>query len=438
LIGRQVRSNAASLSRHIHARFTTVAWNAIAYVLPKVAVLTAGLSVAHRFGHEAFARYSLAAVTLMVVGNLVGASLGTVASKYVQEFAEGDSALIGRGFASLIATAAAFSIFLSCALIVAAPALATIFAVEPDVTGLLEAAGAAVAMCIVSGAASGLLTGSTRFKQAALANSLAIAVFAASLLPLNAIAGAGGALGALALFYAVSAATALFFVRRQVRSDFRASTRGELRARIATMLRYFFPMLLAAGMITPVVWLCNTLLARGADALIEVARFNAGYNWFAVVSAIPAVLAQVEFVHMARAQATGDTQRLAQGLKLFVAQNLLLVAPVVIAGASLAGLMMGLFSVDDPQARSTLRLLLAAALFASLGNPAGMYLAATDRIWIASLLNIAWALIVLGCAAWLRDLGAFGIAIAFVIGYVIHFLTASSIAWRMIRAIHSN
>src|SRR5690242_17272367 len=93
LIGRQVRSNAASLSRHIHARFTTVAWNAIAYVLPKVAVLTAGLSVAHRFGHEAFARYSLAAVTLMVVGNLVGASLGTVASKYVQEFAEGDSAL---------------------------------------------------------------------------------------------------------------------------------------------------------------------------------------------------------------------------------------------------------------------------------------------------------------------------------------------------------
>lgn len=438
MIGRQLRSNAVSLSRHVHARFTTVAWNGVAYVLPKVAVLAAGLFVAHRFGHEAFARYSLAAVTLMVVGNLVGASLGTVASKYVQEFAGGNSALIGRGFASLMLTAAAFAIALSLALFVVAPTLATAFAVEPDITGLLEIASGAVAACILSGAASGLLTGSTRFKQVALANSLAVAMFAASLLPLNAIAGPGGALAALALFYTISAATALFFVRRQVRTDFRASTRRELRARIATMLRYFLPMLLAAGMITPVVWLCNTLLTRSADALIEVARFNAGYNWFAVVSAIPAVLAQVEFVHMARAQATGDTQRLAHVLKLFIAQNLLFVAPVVIAGASLAGLMMGLFSVDDAQARSTLRLLLAAALFASLGNPAGMYLAATDRIWIASLLNIAWALVVLACAAWLRDLGAIGIGIAFVIGYAIHFFAASAVVWRMIRANPSN
>ena len=193
-------------------------------------------------------------------------------------------------------------------------------------------------------------------------------------------------------------------------------------------------MLVAAGMITPVVWLCNTLLARGADALAEVARFNAGYNWFAVVSAIPAVLAQVEFVHMAKARATGDTRRLVRVLKLFIAQNLLIVAPVVLAGALLAGFMMGLFNIDDAQARSTLRLLLAAALLASLGNPAGMYLAATDRIWIASLLNIVWAAVVLGCAWTLRNRGAEGVAAAFVAGYAMHFCAASSIVWRIVRA----
>lgn len=433
MIGHQLRSGAAAFSRHVHTRLATVIWNAIAYALPKVSVLVAGLYVAHRYGHQAFARYSLASVTLMLVGNLVGASLGTVASKYVQEFAEGRSERIGRGFASVVLLAGVFATTLSVAVFVLSPALAAAFGVEPPITRLLQIAGAGVAACVMSGAATGLLSGATWFRESALANTTGFVVFAAALLPLTAIAGADGALASLAAFYAVSGLVALFIVRHQVRADFRADTRRDLRVKVTTLLAYFAPMLLAAGMITPVAWLSNTLLARSPDPLTEIARFNAGYNWFAVVSSIPAVLAQVEFVHMAKARAIGDTGRLIRVLKLFIAQNLLIVAPVVVGGALLAGPLMGLFNIDDAQARSTLRLLLAAALLASLGNPAGMYLAATDRIWVASFLNIVWGVIVLGCAWGLRGRGAEGVAMAFVVGYAVHLCAANAIVWRVVR-----
>jgi len=433
LIGSSRQSAAlSSISKRVHARFMPVAWNGIAYVVPRVAVLVAGLYVAHRWGQESFARYSLAAVTLMVVGNLVGASLGTVASKYVPEFARGDATLLGRGFASVVLLAVGFSVTLSVAVICLAPALARAFAVNPPITPLLEISGVAIAACVLNGPAVGLLSGSTKFKHAAFISVLAGAAFAASLVPLNDLAGPGGTLIALAAFYSVSAAAALFIVRVQLRQDVCRSRSHEVRARSITMLRYFAPMLLAAGMITPVVWLCNALLARSANGLSEVARFSAGYNWFAVASSIPAVLAQVEFVRMSKSRATGDSKGLARALRLFVAQNLLFVAPVVIAGAAIAGTLMALFQVDDAQARLCLRLLLASALVASLGNPAGMFLAVIDRIWIASLLNVGWACITLGCATWLRGAGAVGVGVAFLIGYFVHFLVASTIAWKLV------
>jgi O-antigen/teichoic acid export membrane protein len=422
----------SSLLKRVHGRFMPVAWNAIAYVVPRVAVLVSGLYVAHRWGQEAFARYALAAVTLMVVGNLVGASLGTVASKYVPEFARGDVTLLGRGFASLLLLAVGFSVTLGVAVLCLAPALARAFAVNPPITNLLEIAGVAIAACILNGAMVGLLFGSAKFKHAAFISVLAGGVFAACLVPLNDLAGPGGTLIALAVFYAVSAAAALFIVRVQLQEDLRRSRRHEVRERSIIMLRYFLPMLLAAGMITPVVWLCNAMLARSANGLNEVARFSAGYNWFAVASSIPAVLAQVEFVRMSRSRARGDSKGLARALRLFVAQNLLFVAPVVIAGAAIAGVLMGLFQVDDAQARLCLRLLLAAALVASLGNPAGMFLAVIDRIWIASLLNVGWACIALACASWLRGAGAVGVGVAFLIGYSVHFLVANAIAWRLV------
>lgn len=413
-------------------RYVPVAWNGIAYVVPKAVLLLAGVYVARRFGHEAFARYSLAAVTLTLVGTLVGSTLSVVASKHVPEFARGDDLATGAGFVSVTALASILAAMLGTGIFVAAPVLSTLFSITPPVTDLLRITAFAVAGAIVSGALQGLLAGSTRFNIAALVNMIAAVAFAVIIVPLARAAGAVGVLAALAAFYAVASAAALIAVGRPLCADWASRTNHAIRSRVSRLWRYFVPMILATGTVTPVVWLCNVMLARGAHGPIEVARFGAAYNWFAVVSAIPAVLAQVEFVRMARSRATGDVKGLARGYRLFTLQNLIFVAPIVTVGIAAAGPLGDLFRLDDSATRNGIRLLLASALLASLGNPAGMFLAVVDRIWIASLLNIGWAGLALTLAWVFRNSGATGVAAAFLVAYSTHFVVATTIVWRML------
>ena len=57
---------------------------------------------------------------------------------------------------------------------------------------------------------------------------------------------------------------------------------------------------------------------------------------------------------------------------------------------------------------------------ASLGNPAGLLLAVIDRIWVASMLNIGWAVVALTAAWSLRGHGAVSWSAAFAIAYTLH------------------
>jgi O-antigen/teichoic acid export membrane protein len=90
------------------------------------------------------------------------------------------------------------------------------------------------------------------------------------------------------------------------------------------------------------------------------------------------------------------------------------------------------YRLEGPDAEHTLLLMLAAAFVASLGNPAGLFLAVIDRIWLASALNVAWGIITLALAWWLRDGGAQSVALAFLLGYALHCVAAMLVAHRLL------
>jgi hypothetical protein len=140
----------------------------------------------------------------------------------------------------------------------------------------------------------------------------------------------------------------------------------------------------------------------------------------------------VEFVRMSQAKARGDTAMLPRALRRFVMQNALVMLPVALIGAALAWLLVGVYRLEGPAAERTLMLMLAAAFVASLGNPAGLFLAVVDRIWLASGLNVAWGIITLALAWWLRDGGAQSVAFAFLLGYAAHCIVATLIAQRLL------
>lgn len=413
----------------LSARLGAAFWNGIAGALPRIAVLLAGFYVAQRFGTDAFARYSLALSTLAVAGSLPGATMTTVASKFVPEFSGGDARRHGEGFSGIALFALALGALAGGVLYVTAPALARIFAVEPPVDGLIRAAAFAAVTTVAAGGFAGLLVGSARFGTAALAYGIGFAVFAAAVVPLADQVGIAGVLIALGLLYLGTAAVGVAVSGRRLVRDARSP---RLRRRMPALFGFFVPTLIAAGLVAPVVWGVNAMVSRGPEPLANLARFNAAYSWFAVVSFVPAVLAQVEFVRMSQAKARGDTALLAREMRRFVLQNALVMLPIVVVAAALASLLVGVYRLEGPAAERTLMLMLAAAFVASLGNPAGLFLAVIDRIWLASGLNVAWGIITLALAWWLRDGGAQSVALAFLLGYAFHCLVATLLAQRLL------
>ena len=93
---------------------------------------------------------------------------------------------------------------------------------------------------------------------------------------------------------------------------------------------------------------------------------------------------------------------------------------------------MGLYRTTGAAAESTLQFLMAAAFAASLGNPAGLFLAVIDRIWLASALNLGWGIIAVAVSWAMRDHGAPGVTFAFLVGYALHAVVAHWVVHRQI------
>lgn len=420
----------STLGVHVRSRFASAFWSGIANALPRAALLATGLYVALRFGPDAFARYSLTIVTITVAGGIVATSITTLGARYVSEQRAAHGGRRGAGFSSLLAFGLALAVVLGALVFALAPVEAALFGGGLALADSLGIAALVVIVLVVHGALNGLAIGSARFALAAAATMVGAAAFAVALVPLAGRLGISGALLAVGVFHLGALVSIAAWAARPALDDLQRTSRIERHAQWKAIAMFLAPVLLFTAMVPVVVWSCNIVLTRGAQPLPAIARFNAAYNWYAVAAFVPNVLAQVEFVHLSQARARGDAAALVHILKMAVLQNILVMLPLAALGAALAGPLMALFHVDDADGRRCLQLMLAAALIASVSNPTGVFFAVVDRIWIATALNLAWAVVAL-TGAWIwRDSGAVGIALAFVVAYAVHLIAAVVLALR--------
>ncbi|HVE50490.1 MAG TPA: hypothetical protein VNG69_12855 [Casimicrobiaceae bacterium] len=409
------------------SRLRALIWNGLTGAIPRISLLIAGLYVAQRFGADAFARYSLVIATVAVAGSLPATSLTTAASKFVAEFEHERAGSAAIGLLSIIMALVVASLVWAIA-----PWLAQVFAVEPPITTMLRVAALTIGATIVSGGLIGVLVGAGRFRASALAQLAGFVVFVAALVPLGRALDATGAVIALGLHYAITVVFAVIAARRMLR----ANGSPQFARRMRRVLGFLVPVMISSGLITLVVWLVNAIIARGPNPLVEVSRFNAAYSWFAVVSFAPAVLAQVEFVRLSRTKAAGGVATLSDEMRRFTLRNAQLMAILCVAIAVFASPAMGLYRAEGVEAERTLQLLMAAAFMQAIGNPAGLFLAVIDRIWLASALNFAWGMMTLAACWLLRDAGAVGATTAFLVAYAIHFAVATLVARRLVARNH--
>jgi O-antigen/teichoic acid export membrane protein len=346
-----------------------------------------GVLVSRTVGDPArFGLFSSVLITVQLVAMFTGLGLAQTAAQAIAA-ATGDRARQDRIVRSTLAMVLGASVAIAAALLVVARlwpdgAVAALFSPE-----LLVAATMLLAAQLAVGGLEGVLRGLNRFRSLCASGVIASVVSIAFAVPLVRSAGVTGGVVAAAGFLVLQGALMALPLRDRLRGDL-LGWRDTAHLLGATAAPTFLNGLAwNVGMLVPPL-----LLARGADGLTELARWNAASQIRTLVSFAAVVVANAAIPRLAAAYGkSGWRHEVHASLAISMGAALIAYLPVVVAARPL----MALYGPQYAEHATLLVVVASFVLLQVLGSALFVVLLAARRTWQTASLNMLWSAIVL-------------------------------------------
>lgn len=352
---------------------------------------------------------------------IAGYSLGLTATKYVSEFRKSDPERAGRiiGMSDLSSVAA--GILFASVSFFGAHWLAGRVLGAPELAPLLRISSIMIALGAYNGAQTGTISGFEAFRTIAKVNLisgvLAFPIMIAGLW----YGGLTGAVWALVISMAITCALSQAEVLKLIRANgIRIHVTG-IASEMQLLWRFYLPALLSGSLVTPIIWLGNTLLVRTRDGFAQMAILNAATQWRASMMLIPNLLVQVALPLLSGEQSDAGTTKTFNRALVLTQEIMVMVAfPTAAAMMFLAGPIMRLYGRSFVQGSDVLIGFACASLVQCIIAAVGPYLESRGRMWAAASLNGMWGLAyILTAYLGVDKFGALAIALGSILGYVI-------------------
>jgi O-antigen/teichoic acid export membrane protein len=180
------------------------------------------------------------------------------------------------------------------------------------------------------------------------------------------------------------------------------------------------PALLCGLMVGPLNWLCNTVLINRPGGYAEMGLFNAANQWFGALLFLPGILGQAALPVLSDCLGQNDTEKSARVLGFYIKLNAMIVVPLVLLGSLVSPYLMASYGKGFQQGWPTLIVVLATAGLLAVLSTVGQVLVASGRLWVGAFMNLGWGAAYLSFTLLLVSHGAFGLASARLLAYVVH------------------
>lgn len=402
-------------------------WSVVGTFVARFLALVASFVTARVLGKTGFGEFAYIQTTVGMFSSFAGFGIGVTATKYVAQYRQQNPSKAGQVMALCSLFSSVTGVIAGVALLVLAPWVSAHFFKAPhDLSNVLRIGTPVLVMGAITNAQMGALSGLEAFRAIAWVNLWAgLAAF-----PLS-VAGVllwdlPGAVWGMVGASTVNVVLNSIVLRKQAAGlGISFTYRGCLR-HWPVLWAYSLPALLASLLVTPVNWLSCILLGKQPNGVAELAVFNAANQWRASILFLPNTLAAIILPILA-SLAGEDQHRRHQkvllynivfigGFTLAVAMILSLAAPLIMSG----------YGPEFVAGSGTLVVLLFSAVLSATIGVIGQSLASAGRMWWAMLLNLFWALALLGSAWYLIRWGALGLAWANLLAYGLHLITVSA------------
>ena len=398
------------------------AWSMAATVVAQGSTLVASLLAARILGADDYGRLAMVNATTGMLGIFAGLGLGLTATKAAAELRGSDAPRLARILALLDRCVLVSGVGVTLLMVAFAPVLATTVLGAPELAPLLRVGALMLLFNEIAGVQTGVLAGFESFRDVA---RIAV-VRAAGTIALGTagalVAGLNGAVVGLVL---ASAITVVFSRARQsrvIRMARLPRATGSLWAEAPILWQFALPAFIASALVGPVSWFGSAVLVNQPDGFAQLGIFNAAYQWRNPILLTAAVMGQTSMPIMASLTSAADSVRLRKVLFGAIGSSAAVAGPIAVILILARDFVMGLYGPEFAASGDVLAVVAVAVFIMAVQGPVGQLLAASGRMWLGAMMNLAWAAVFLVSAVILVPSGggALGLAWAYLVAYLAH------------------
>ena len=399
-------------------------WSFTGTALGKFLVFLSGILCARILGKEQFGQLGMVRSTLGMFIILGAGGIGVTATRYIAAFRKEQQAHA----ASIYRMSFLFSLTLGIAITALALATSQFLSADylkvPELTKPLLIGSVILLLSILNSSENGTLAGLEDFKSIAI-NTLIGSFFEAACMVVGAYfyqlegAVAGFAIGVLCLYIA----NKLSAIRALNKAGISAYVKSVYKEDWALIFSYSIPATLSALTVTPVFWLVRYMLVRASN-YGELGIFEAADQWKVMLLFVPGAICQIVLPimssitdHRLFRKALIGNLALIGGIAAILALVSWFVAPILMP-------LYGRTFTDT----ATLIALAFSTIPTALAQILEMTLYSREKMWTSFGFNIVWGISTVALAYLFLEnqQGAFGIAMAILLAYILKLLCMGS------------
>lgn len=395
--------------------------------------LAAAIIVARALGVAEYGAFALIQSTLATFMSFAVFGMGYTSSRYIALYRSTDPSRIeGINGVSLLFSAVA-GFLASAAFFAAAPYIAVKLLRAPDLEGPLRMVAPVLLLYAISGSMGGVILGFEAFaRQARVAWASSLGNFV-SVVSGVLLWGLKGATIGLIVSELLRFVLVMMLAHRVMREN-GLELFGRARISEASVLWQFsLPLFISSALNAPVMWLCQTMIARQTNGFHEVGLYDAAQKWMTIVMLVPIAASAAFGPVLANLSGRNDKSEFMNAISSLTVLQLLVTAIPAAIVAFLAPYALLIFGPSFAAASSVVVLMMVLAPIFVLKHLYWQVLTSGGRAWTSLMLSLLWALTAVGFTWVLRDGGATSLATAMLTAYFITLVASIVLVGRLWR-----
>jgi O-antigen/teichoic acid export membrane protein len=409
--------------------FYGAGWSFVGMAATRMFSMITTVFIARFLGRDQYGVYGMVDSTVGMFGLFAGFALGSTLTKYLAEFRSKDPARAGRILSLISSLSFLTATAVAVAVAIYSPWLARETLNRPEIAPLLRIGSLLLFFSTLYGIQSGILSGFEAFRKIARISLVQAIVSPTLAIPLVYYYGLQGAIISSAVVAAIGLIVASMAVQTECKkygiqwNYFNLSSFMEIRI----IWTYALPTVLSGLLVIPVIWLTNTMLISQPNGYAELGIFNAANQWRNFIIFIPQVLGSVMLPIFAEAHGQKDTNEFRKAVSINFELIWVLALPVTVLIIAFRGPLVSLFGTQYSAALPLIDVLMITAFLNIINSVVGTAMAGSGRLWVGTLFNLLWALILIVMTYLLAPkYGSMGLALAYFTAYLMHSI------WQMI------